>query len=258
MKYNITFRQSGSSGLLPFDYQYYTGAWIYRVLRSADSRYAEFLHEQGYASGAVSFKYFCYSPLSFSKAVFHRKAATLEVAAGAVQLQVAFLRETASQIFLRGLLRQQRVFIGNRKCGLSLLVDSIEEIQPPQFSPHMHYTTLSPVVVSCSRGFSCSSRYLSPCDTDYASLIRGNLLKKAAQLYDPALQKPEIEFRITSPAQQHLVTIKAGTGHESKIKAFSYCFNLSAPPGIQELLWHCGLGGKNSTGFGYCRSLVES
>ncbi len=63
MRLKIHFRVVKPGQWLPLSYQYELSAWIYRIIGSADSDFAEFLHSKGYGRGKKRFKLFTFSNL---------------------------------------------------------------------------------------------------------------------------------------------------------------------------------------------------
>jgi CRISPR-associated endoribonuclease Cas6 len=90
MRFQVTFGHTGQHRLLPIDYQYFIGAWIYKVIGTSDSAFAHFLHQFGYSDGNKTFKLFCYSPLSFSNYIFNRDKNLFEIKDDHLKLKVAF------------------------------------------------------------------------------------------------------------------------------------------------------------------------
>ena len=48
MRILLNLQSNTKRKFIPMNYQYYISAWIYKVLKEADSEYATFLHNQGY------------------------------------------------------------------------------------------------------------------------------------------------------------------------------------------------------------------
>lgn len=67
MRFKVTFNINAGRKHLPFNYQYYISAWIYKVIGSADKDFADFLHNEGFRDGNKKFKLFNFSPLNFRK-----------------------------------------------------------------------------------------------------------------------------------------------------------------------------------------------
>ena len=66
MRFKLTLRPAyGSSCILPLNYQYELGAWIYRTLYEANPTFASWLHEKGYVERGKKFKLFSYSHFLF-------------------------------------------------------------------------------------------------------------------------------------------------------------------------------------------------
>lgn len=254
MKFNITLNRSTRQKMLPVDYQHYIGAWIYKVIAQADAGFASFLHSQGYSFGNKTFKLFCYSPLDFGRAKLWKEKSLFELNAETAQLQVSFYLPDAAERFIIGLFNNQEVFIGDRFNGIDFTVAQIERLPDPAISETMSYRARSAVVVSIMPENGKYAKYLSPEDENYSDLLKNNLLQKA-EVIKTSLELPSdfsFKFTLQSKAKSKLISIKAYTPQESKIRGFIYDFTLTAPPEIHKLVQNTGLGEKNSTGFGWC------
>ena len=174
-----------------------------------------------------------------------------------IAIEISFLAPEAMRHFIGGLFSNQQVRIGDKKSAVAFKVAQVEALPMPEFKPIMHYSCMSPVVISSKDDTARYARYLSPTDTVYEELFLNNLHHKAISaishgLVDRfSLDDMESHFRLRSEkAFSKLITIKAGTMAESKIRGYLYDFELKAP-----LLWHhigylSGFGEKNSLGMG--------
>ncbi|HPD25092.1 MAG TPA: CRISPR-associated endoribonuclease Cas6, partial [Bacteroidales bacterium] len=83
-------------------------------------------------------------------------------------------------------------------------------------------------------------------------LIRQNLLDKykAFTINDFPDNDFAFDFKLTNQPRSSLITIKADTPQESKIRAFGCHFQLAAPAELMKICYDCGIGSKNSMGFG--------
>ena len=57
---------------------------------------------------------------------------------------------------------------------------------------------------------------------------------------------------ILSKPKSRLITIKANTPHESKLRGYLFDFKIKAPAEVIKLGYYAGFGEKNSLGFGCC------
>jgi len=253
MRFCITFERTGRQRMMPVDYQYYIGAWIYKVIGKADPAFARFLHEQGYADGNKHFKLFCYSPLHFGKPVLWKERGLFEIMTNTLSVKVSFFMPDAAERFIIGLFNDQQVFVGNMFNGIDLSVLQIERLSEPAIHKHMKYRANSPVVVSYKEESQRYARYLSPEDEGYSLLLKNNLIQKLKTIPIVPHLPDDFDFalRITGTARSKLVAVKPGTSAESKVRGFIYPFELSAPEALHHLLLAAGFGEKNASGFGW-------
>lgn len=77
--------------ILPINYQYELGSWIYNVIRNGDPRFASWLHQRGYAGQKKSFRLFTFSNLMIPARVV--KGDRIEIQSATAGLMVSFLPE---------------------------------------------------------------------------------------------------------------------------------------------------------------------
>jgi CRISPR-associated endoribonuclease Cas6 len=260
MRFKLTLNRIGKQRMLPVDYQYYIGSWIYKVIGQADSDFAQFLHEQGYTLGSKQFKLFNYSPLSLGKPVLWKERSLFEVISDQIILQISFVVPEAAEHFIVGLFNNQELFIGDKFNGLDLRVAQIERLSEIGIFPIMHYRALSPVVISVQNEGDRYAQYLSPEDKEYATLIKNNLLNKWKSLPDLKLLHDEMHFRFSlkSIGKSRLITLKPGAPQQSRVRGYLFDFSLEAPAELHRFLLSAGIGEKNSTGFGWCEPQIVS
>lgn len=254
MKFKITLKRNAKEKMLPVDYQYYIGAWVYKVIARADNDFASFLHSYGYANGNKTFKFFCYSPLDFSNAKLWKEKSLFELNNDFANLQVAFYLPDAAERFIIGLFNNQEVFIGDKFNGINFTVTQIERLPETSINETLKYRAKSAVVVCIMPENGKYAKYLSPDDDNYNELLKNNLIQKAMAV-KPGNELPDnftFKFTPNTKPKSKLITIKAYTSQESKIRGFVYDFTLTAPTPIHNLIQNAGLGEKNSVGFGWC------
>jgi len=254
MRFKITFNRTGRQRMLPMDYQYYLSAWIYKVIGRADPEFSQFLHSQGYANGTKQFRLFNYSPLNFGKPILWKERSLFEIAADRISMQVSFYMPDAAERFIVGLFNNQEVFVGDKFNGIDLAVAQIERIPEHSFSTTITHKALSPIVISFQDEGEKYARYLSPEDEGYQQLVKNNLTQKWNILPNvkPFTESFNFNMKPTSVAKSKLITIKPNTPEQSKVRGFVYNFSLTCPPEIHQLILACGIGEKNSMGFGWC------
>ena len=260
MRFKITFNRTGRQRMIPMDYQYYLSAWIYKVLAKADGEFSSFLHTHGYLTGHRRFKLFNYSPLNFGFPKLWKEKGLFEVEGDQITLKVSFLLSEAAEKFIVGLFQDQQAYIGDRFNGLNLSVVQVERLpEPGNIRSEMYYRAVSPVVISQRNETDKYPQYLLPGVPGYGELFVKHLETKYYSLPDVRKlpEVPAFQFQQRGLVKSKLVTIKAYTPQQSKIRGAVFEFVLNAPDEIHQLVLSCGAGEKNSMGFGWCETVVN-
>lgn len=255
MRFNITFTRTGKHRMLPFDYQYYLSAWIYKVIGKADSEFSHFLHSEGFQNNDYrKFKLFNYSPLYIGKPVIWKEKSLYEVRNEQVNLKVSFNVNESAEKFIMGLFTDQKAYIGDQFNGLELTVSQIERLPYAPISHTLNYKAVSPIVISQKKETDRYAQYLGPEDNGYADLFIKHLLAKHSTVPHVATLPEEYmcTFNCTNEPRYRTKTIKPYTKQQSKVKGYLYDFELTAPEPLHRLILASGAGEKNSVGFGWC------
>lgn len=211
---------------------------IYNLL---DDEYREFLHDKGYSLNDRRFKLFTFSKLlgrySYrgSYIIFDRY----------VSLIISSLIREFIENICNNLLRNGEIEIEiNKVC-----VEGIEFISEPEITDNVTIYTLSPIVVY-STLFTRDNRkktyYYSPYEEEFSELITKNLIKKFNILNSTNMKKVDQTIQLKPLKVKENVLSFKGT----IIKGWSGKFKIQ---GSKELIltgYRCGLGAKNSAGFG--------
>jgi CRISPR-associated endoribonuclease Cas6 len=253
MRFKLTLQinRDISGNLLPLNYQYPLSAWIYNVIGRSDSRYSEWLHENGYMLPEHKrFKFFVFSNLKIQNA----KVITdrLSILSNTVDLYLSFLPEKSTEEFIKGLFSERDFSIGDKNSQVHFSVQSIEMLASPDFTTgEASFKTISPTVISIDK-----EQYVSPEAEDYGRLLVNNLKEKYRAFY----QKPfdgnqSFEFELLSQPKWKLITIKANTEEQTKVKGYLFSFRLKASLQLLRMLYEAGAGEKGSLGFGMMEAL---
>ena len=253
MRFKITLNRTGRQRMLPMDYQYYLSAWIYKVIAKADPEFSNFLHTEGYTFGNKRFKLFTYSPLNFGRPTLWKEKSLFEIHTDQLFLSVSFHLAGAAEKFIIGLFNNQQVYVGDQFNGLDLVVTQVERLPEPALKSTMNYGAVSPVVISVKSGNSKYAQYLSPLDDNYIDLLRQNIWNKYDSIPNvaPLSNDLNFEFKLNSEPKSKLVTVKPYTPEQSKVRGFVFDFTMTCPIEIHRLILDCGIGEKNSMGFGW-------
>lgn len=261
MRFLLTLQVLNKQRFLPVNYQYELSSWIYGRIAAADKDFADYLHQRGFGLGGRRFKLFTFSPLDLRPFRLHKERGVFELRGDHVKLLVSFSLEPAAEGFIRGLFSEQQFGLGDKISRVDFEVAQIETLAAPYFQKTMQYSALSPVCVSRpAREGEHYAQYLYPHDTEFAPRLMDNLVQKwAAQevfVHEgavPEVQHPKNDLQLkvlTEKPKSKLVTLKAFTSQQSKVKGYLFDFELTAPMELQELAYAAGVGEKGSMGFG--------
>lgn len=259
---------------------YYVSAAIYRTLEATGADYARFLHNDGYSAAASDvkrFKLFTFSTLLIKEFRIDKSVpGTMLVPPQPVQLLISspmdtFLTHLVTGLFSSGTLRI---------AGAEFEKRTVETLPDPDFSPSMSFTMLSPLLLSVSErepepvlqhqiSISASTmparrpaHYLRYDDPRLSLLLKQNLMNKYAALHGKPFTGEDTECQVRfsesylrrrqaqGKSVEKLITVKAGTPEETRIKAIECPFSITASPELLKVGYDCGFGEKCSQGFG--------
>lgn len=243
---------------LPFNYQYPLSAWIYKTLAGGDQQYATWLHEHGYGHQQHFYKHFTFSQLQLGKIRPQGDRMLLQQRQG--HLFLSFWAPEGIAAFVQGLFRQQEFRLGDRKSQVGFQVEQVERLpEPPVLEGpadgwlEAEFRALSPLCVSVpeERGGKLMPTYLSPDDPRFVPALVQTLARKAASIGLGAdFDAQEVRMQVLGKPRPRLVTIKADTPQETKVKGWQFPFRLHAPRWMLQVGYASGFGEKGSLGFG--------
>lgn len=223
--------------LLSTSYNRALQGMIYNLL---DYEHRDFLHNKGYLSNNRRFKLFTFSKLlgkytlKGSYIIFNEH----------VSLLISSPIKEFIENICNNLLRKEIQIEINR-----VYIESIEFLREPPITNNTIIYTLSPIVVY-STLFTKDKRkktyYYSPYEEEFSGLITKNLIKKLSILTNINMTKGDQLLRIEPlRVREHILSFKG-----TIIRGWSGRFKIY---GSEELIltgYRCGLGSKNSAGFG--------
>lgn len=262
MRILLTLNCGKEKQIIPINYQYPLASAIYKILQKADAEYAAFLHERGYGKG---FKLFTFSDI---KCPFKIDGDRLILLSNTIELTVCFHLPVAAETFIKGLFMSQQIDIADKKSKTSFIVEQIESLASPldQLKESDELSILlkplSPVVCGL-KNEKGNYDFLSPTDNRYEEMLFVNWEEKCKAVFG----KEQAEQLITSsfikvifnknPPKSRLITIKADTDAETKIRGFNnFQVSIQGKKEAVELLLNSGVGLYNAQGMG-CVEMVE-
>lgn len=258
MKFKITLKMNREHGdLLPFNYQYEQSAVIYRILAQADTQYSSWLHANGYQlNGSKRFKLFCYSPFIFDKVRPLPEAGCLNIIGERAVWYISFIPEKSTLEFIQGIFVHQSFTIGNKEHRVTFDVVGVEAISMSQLTEEMTFQALSPICVKQHEDNKI--QYLSPDNPMFAEGVLKGLLARYESIYGQPfdMEDKEFSFKLTdNKVKSKLITIKANTPYESKVRGYLCSFRMKAPLELMKIAYEGGIGEQCSQGFGFIKNI---
>ena len=256
MRLLLTLNSGREKQWIPVNYQYPVASAIYKILQNADAGYSEFLHERGYGKG---FKLFTFSDI---KCPFKINGDRLLLLSNKIELIVCFHLPKAAETFIKGLFMSQQIDIADRKSKTHFTVEQVESLA----SPLDHFKNndeveillrpLSPIVCGL-KNEKGNYDFLSPTDDRYEEMLFVNWEEKCKSVFERETTERimasafiQIIF-YKNPPKSRLITIKANTDAETKIRGFNnFEINIKGKKEAVELLLNSGVGLYNAQGMG--------
>lgn len=240
---------------IPFNYQYEQQAVIYKILSLANQEYADWLHDNGYRLDKKKFKLFTYSKLIIPAYDLDKENARLIINSDTVDWYISFLPEKSTEKFIQGIFMNQTFQLGDKKSIIQFKIQSVEALPEVSYKEEMTFETLSPMCVSRNEPDG-KTTYLSPEEPCIKGALLISLLSKYKAFYGrDYVGKLDFDFTLLNQPKQKLITIKAGTPCESKVKGFFCRFKVRAPEELMKILYQVGVGEKGSIGFGFVKTI---
>lgn len=177
MRFLLTLFAADARPVIPINYQYPISAAIYKIINSADTAYAAFLHEQGYGTGHHNFKLFTFSDIT---APFKIDGDRMLLQGQKAEITLCFHMPQAAENFIRGLFLQEKLEIADRESRAVFTVQQIESLTMPVLQIGLNKVMLEPMspIVVGRKAENGHYNYRSPTDVDFADCVRHNLLEK--------------------------------------------------------------------------------
>ncbi|MEO6949341.1 MAG: CRISPR-associated endoribonuclease Cas6 [Ginsengibacter sp.] len=256
MRLLLTLHSTKEKQSITINYQYPIASAIYRILKNADAEYAAFLHEKGYGKG---FKLFTFSDI---KCPFKIQGDRLILLTDKIELVVCFHLPEAAETFIKGIFISQQIDIADKKSKATFIIEQVSSLASPlekyknDDELEVLLRPLSPIVCGLKNENGIYT-FLSPEDDRYEEMLFSNWHEKVKAIYESTeadyLMKDafvEIIF-LRNPPKSRLLTIKAFTTAETKIRGFvNFNLRIRGRREVVELLLNSGVGLYNAQGMG--------
>ncbi len=252
MRIKVTLEPTRQEFTLPINYMYPLSAVVYKIFSSGSEEVAKWLHEEGFKdSTGKNLKLFNFAQLSFEK--YQIQQDSIRCFGNCSFIMSSPIETELIETFVQGIFRQQEISIGNRTYSSEFRIKEVEIQKPIEFTSECIFRTITPITVSTMIELhgKPSIYYYRPNENGFTEAIRNNLIKKYNMVYgreyDGIL---EISLPDMENSKSKLIHIKEGTKEETKVKGFLCELDIVAEPDMMKVAYYCGLGEKNSMGFG--------
>ena len=254
MRFKLTLLTKQSSNtVLPINYQYPTSAAIYKIIEKADAEFSAFLHDKGYGD-VKKFKLFTFSDI---RTKYKIEGDQMKLLTNEAEIIICFHVPNAAQKFIEGIFIHQEIDIADKRNKVTFLVSQVQAL-PSIFNndliQEIQLQPISPIIAGI-KNEKGNYIFLSPEHKDFTNQLMYNWKEKYTVVYGDTINDFEqnsievIFYR--NPPKSRLVTIKADTIGETKIRGFTN-FKLKVKGDRQslDLLLNAGVGIYNSLGMG--------
>jgi len=234
MRLKISLSSAERNHLIPYNYNHILSAIIYRKI--ADLDLAAKLHF------SKDFKFFTFSQLYFSN--WKRSKKGIISKDGKLHFYISSPNEQLIKSLVEGHLENTEVDFKGKK----LLVEQIELLKSPLFKENMKLKTMSPLAASIKREVDGKLKIwdLGPGDERFYESVQKNLVKKYTFFYGDYDGDTWVQLRPNmKTAKRRRIEIK-GDFH----RGYMMEFEMAADARLLEFAYDCGLGERNSMGFG--------
>lgn len=207
----------------------------YRLM-SGDKDLAAEIHDRSF-SDKKAFKFFCFTDLEGrytirNKMLVFNDTVSWEIRSADDRIIDAVVK------FLQGV---SEIEVNRNKCMLLSY-----EIREKHFNTDVAYIKMSTPIVVYNTLQSGYVRYYNPFENEFFEKIASNIRNKYEMFYGTPLTE-EIVIECDEPSDND----KCVTHYKNHvINAWYGTYRIQAPAQVLEMIWHMGIGSKNSTGFG--------
>lgn len=235
--------------VLNYDYHYELMKRIYEAIELKDKSKALSLHNKGYEIDNKRFKLFNYN-LFCQDAIYSNKGIEIKKD-NPIKLIISGYSEVINLI-LKGFIIKQKFTLDN----IEFKIINIEDDKKIKLNNISLYKVRTPVVASLYNKSYNKQIYLNPMQEEFYKALYNNLIKKYKLIYKKDY-KGELYFDI-----ENILSIKKKYITNIKTKGFVIGYSdfeifVQADKEMQNVIYHCGLGEKNSIGMGLVTHIMS-
>ena len=254
MRINISF-YSKEKFLIPIHYNYLIQGFIYNNI---DPKLADFLHKKGFKNSNRSFKLFSFSRINGDIEIVKMKNEYFLLIKGIFNFTLSSPFEEFIESFAMNLAKSNSVLsLDNNE----VQIYSVDVLFEPEISIKMNIRMISPITVYSTLKDPLGNKktyYYNPWEKEFNMLIKSNLVGKMIA-YDKFLNKRN-KLKEKDYDDLNLINIKPVKVNKNNEKIINYKgtiikawfgkYLLEGKKEFIKMAYDCGLGSKNSQGFG--------
>ncbi|MBC7334604.1 MAG: CRISPR-associated endoribonuclease Cas6 [Actinobacteria bacterium] len=230
------------------------------IYNNIDSKIAEFLHEKGFKDGSRSFKLFSFSRINGNVDVVEVRGERFLF----VKHNFSFILSSPFEEFIESFAmnlakNNKKMYLGENEVSIY----SVDVFFEPKFSESINIKMLSPITVYSTLTDSLGNKktyYYNPWEKEFGELINSNLVKKINAFWNFLDNKRGFKLENTCNGQGQGISIKPVEVRKNDEKIINYkgtvikawfgTYLLQGDSVLLKMAYDCGLGSKNSQGFG--------
>jgi len=219
------------------------------IYSNLSSPFAKRLHNNGFAYGKRTFKLFTFSRL-FGDIHTYREIPKIKIG-NKVYFYVSSPLKDFIQNLTENLLKKSEIKFGDHQ----LAIESIEILPKPSIKSPLTIKMLSPVTVRSTLTTSDGKKksyFYNPKEDEFQKLIKENLKKKYSVLTGEKIKDFQFSIKPCGKTKEVIAKFKGII-----VKGYLGKFILQGDPFFLEIAYDCGIGEKNSGGFG-CFEVIET
>lgn len=212
---------------------------FYQLLRSGNSELASALHD---AAGGRQFKRFCFTDLH-GRGSIREKIVSFS---GPLSWEIRSMDDIVIDAIYEALCKSGCFEIHKTPCRVASLQEQRSRIL---FGTGPLLVSMDTPIAVYNTAEDGHRTFFSPADEGFCTAVQNNLRRKYQAIYG---REPDsrIEFRRKPDADfRKCVTFYSG----APVTAYYGSFLLTAPADVCDIAYYCGIGAKNSQGFGTIR-----
>jgi CRISPR-associated endoribonuclease Cas6 len=236
---------------LNINYNYWLSAWIYDTLKKTNEEYAKKLHTEGYGYGKKMFKLFTFSQLRGKNfKIIGEEIVFLDK----TYLYIASPKQEFLLNFVTELLKNTTLKLRDYEFG----IETVEVLKEPEFNnDENRFICLSPIVTSTAVEIEDKLRSvnLPLYDQRFVDNLKNNLIEKYYVLYNTL--PDNLTININFDVEYYLKNPKGKRIKYKNVYVNGYMvpFTMSGNKELIEVAYNCGMGEKNSAGFGMIQKI---